>query len=62
MTSYCTVYAGTRLIGEVEDHLREGVRAFLGSGKGRKDLGLFSTRKEAMRAISAAAKAGKAAG
>jgi hypothetical protein len=51
-----TVYDGTRALGEIEDHFREGVRAFLGTGDERKPLGTYPDRKAAMRAVSAAVK------
>jgi hypothetical protein len=54
------VYAGTRVLGEIEDHAREGVTAYLGVGHGRQALGVYPTRRDAMRAVSAAAKADQA--
>jgi hypothetical protein len=56
------VYSGTRPLGEIEDHAREGVCAFLGTGKKRQPLGVFPDRKTAMRAVSAAAKVAREAG
>jgi hypothetical protein len=55
------VYDGTHQLGEIEDHLREGVRAYLGVGRERKSLGTYPDRKSAMRAVSAAAKVDQAA-
>jgi hypothetical protein len=53
------VYSGTHALGEIEDHPREGVRAFVGVGDDRKAVGVYPTRREAMRAVSAAAEARK---
>jgi hypothetical protein len=54
------VYAGTVALGEIEDHRRGDVRAWLGTGDERVSLGIYSDRKTAMRAVSEAAKAGEA--
>jgi hypothetical protein len=56
-----TVYDGTRALGEIEDHLHEGVRANLGIGRGREPLGIYVDRRSPMRAVSQAAKADQAA-
>jgi hypothetical protein len=55
-----TVYDGPRALGEIEDHLREGVHAYLGIGRGRKPLSTYADRRPAMRAVSQAAKADQA--
>jgi hypothetical protein len=55
------VYDGCRFLGEVEDHGRGNVQAFLGAGDDRQPLGKFPTRRDAMRAVSSAAKAAEAA-
>jgi hypothetical protein len=55
-----TDYDGPRALGEIEDRLREGVRAYLGIGRGRKPLGTYADRRSAMRAVSQAAKADQA--
>jgi hypothetical protein len=52
-----TVYNGTSSLGEIEDYLRKGVHAFLGTGDERKPLGTYPDRKAAMRAVSEAARA-----
>jgi hypothetical protein len=44
-----TVYDGTRPLGEIEDHKRNDVRAWLGT---------YPDRKSAIRAVSAAAGGG----
>jgi hypothetical protein len=54
-----TVYDGIRLLGEIEDHSREGIHAFLGTGADRVPLGTYPDRKTAMRTVSAAAKAAR---
>lgn len=55
--SVMVVYDGTRAIGEIEDHGRDDVRAWVGTGKSRRRLGAYPDRKSAMRAVSAAAEA-----
>jgi hypothetical protein len=62
MPSPMTVYDGAKALGEIEDHGREGVRAFLGTGEEeRKPLGTtYPDRKVAMRAVSDAARATQA--
>jgi hypothetical protein len=54
------VYDGTSMLGEIEDHATEGVRAYLGAGRGRRSLGTYPDRKTAMRAVSQAAGADEA--
>jgi hypothetical protein len=51
------VYWGTRAEGELEDHAAGDVRAWVGTGPGRKSLGAFPDRQSAMRAVSSAAEA-----
>jgi hypothetical protein len=43
--------------GELEDHGKNDIRAWLGTGDDRIPLGTFPDRKAAMRAVSNAAKA-----
>jgi hypothetical protein len=49
------VYDGTRALGEIEDHGRGDVRAWLGIGDGRVPLGTYPDRRAAIRGISEAA-------
>ncbi len=42
MSTRLSVY-GVCLLGEIDDHAREGVRAFLGTGKSASSLGFFPT-------------------
>ena len=46
------VYNGTSAEGEIEDHGRGDIRAFLGIGDERVSLGTYPDRKAAMRAVS----------
>jgi hypothetical protein len=48
------------MIGEIEDHARESVRAYLGTSEDRQPLGTYPDRKSAIRAVSQAARAGEA--
>jgi hypothetical protein len=59
-TNLMTVYDGNRALGEIEDHLREGVRANLSVGRSRKPLGTHADRRSAMPAVSQTAKADQA--
>jgi hypothetical protein len=54
-----TVYDGTRGLGEIEDHGRNDVRAWLGIGDERVSLGTYVDRKAAMAAVSNAVEARK---
>jgi hypothetical protein len=51
------VYDGTRALGEIEDHGRSDIQAWLGVGDERVSLGTVPDRKAAMRAVSEAAQA-----
>lgn len=56
ITAVMTVYRGRVAEGEIEDHGRRDVRAFLGVGDERTPLGTFPTRRDAMQAVSSAAR------
>jgi hypothetical protein len=51
-----TVYDGTSALGEIEDHGKNDIRAWLGTGEDRSPLGSYPDRKAAMKAVSGAAK------
>jgi hypothetical protein len=50
------VYDAVRPLGEIEDHVRKGVSAYLGVGRACKSLRTCLDRKTAMRVVSQAAK------
>jgi hypothetical protein len=56
-----TVYDGMRGLGEIEDHGRNDIRAWVGIGDERRAIGAYPDRKAAMRAVSQAADAAEAA-
>jgi hypothetical protein len=53
------VYDGMRALGTIEDHGKNDVRAWLGTGDESKPLGSFPTRRDAMRAVSEAVRRGR---
>jgi hypothetical protein len=54
-----TVYNGQVAEGQIEDHGKAGVLAFVYRGARRVQLGIYADRKSAMRAVSDAAKVGE---
>jgi hypothetical protein len=62
MASIMTVYDHLTPLGELEDHGKNDIRAWLGTGDDRMPLGSFRDRKAAMRAVSDAAEAVKSHG
>jgi hypothetical protein len=51
------VYRGHEAEGEIEDHGRRDIRAWVGVGDERKAIGTYPTRRDAMRAVSSTAAA-----